>query len=158
MQLPAGHVEAVDVTWVSIKARGGNLMNRYSAHGFTLIELLIAVAIVGILAAVAYPSYQEHVRQTRRAEVASILLENAQLLERHFTRHGAYDTGSVSLVMQSPASGTAVYAITAALGPDTYTLTATAGAGSLMDGDPCASYSFNQVGQRTPADLRCWRR
>lgn len=133
-------------------------MNRYSAQGFTLIELLIAVAIAGILAAIAYPSYQEQVRQTRRAEVAGVLLENAQWLERHFTRQGAYDNGAVSLVMQSPASGSAVYRITSALGANTYTLTATAVAGSIMEGDPCAIYSINQVGQRTPTDVRCWRR
>lgn len=133
-------------------------MNRCPSPGFTLIELLIAVAIAGILAAIAYPSYQEQVRQTRRAEVASILLENAHWLERHFTRHGAYDSGAVSLVLQSPTSGGAVYRITSALGADTYTLTATAVAGSLMEGDACAVYSINQVGQRTPTDVRCWRR
>ena len=133
-------------------------MNRNPSHGFTLFELLIAVAIVGILASVAYPSFQEHVRQTRRAEVASVMLENAQLLERHFTRQGAYDAGAVSLQTQSPASGSAIYTITTVLGTDTYTLTATAAAGGLMAGDPCAVYSFNQVGQRTPSDARCWRR
>lgn len=54
-------------------------------RGFTLIEVMVVVAIVGILAAIAYPSYIEHVRQTRRAEVTALMLENAQLLERHYT-------------------------------------------------------------------------
>jgi type IV pilus assembly protein PilE len=126
--------------------------------GFTLIELMIAVAVVGILAAIAYPAYQEQVRQTRRAEVTTVLLENAQLLERHFTRTGAYDTGTVSLAMQSPVSGTAVYTLVAVRGPATYTLTATAAQSGIMARDTCASYTFNQVGQRTPADTKCWRR
>lgn len=133
-------------------------MGRRKQSGFTLIELMIAVAVVGILAAIAYPSYQEHVRQTRRAEVATVLLENAQLLERHFTRNGAYDAGSVGLSAQSPASGTAVYTIAATLGSNTYALTATAVVGGIMAGDACAIYTFNQVGQRTPADVKCWRR
>ncbi|GGD11434.1 type IV pilin protein [Halopseudomonas salina] len=133
-------------------------MNEWRQAGFTLIELMIAVAVVGILAAIAYPSYQEQVRQTRRAEVASALLENAQLLERHFTRHGAYDTGAVVLATQSPTSGAAIYTIAAVRGADTYTLTAAAVSGGLMAGDTCAIYTFNQVGQRTPADARCWRR
>jgi type IV pilus assembly protein PilE len=133
-------------------------MNESRYSGFTLIELIIAVAVVGILAAIAYPSYQEQVRQTRRAEVASVLLENAQLLERHFTRVGAYDTGVAPLATQSPTSGNAIYTIATVRGPNTYTLTATAVPGGLMAGDTCAIYTFNQVGQRTPADASCWRR
>jgi len=126
--------------------------------GFTLIELMIAVAVVGILAAIAYPAYQEQVRQTRRAEVTTVLLENAQLLERHFTRTGTYDAGAVSLAKQSPVSGTAVYTLVAVRGPATFTLTATAAQGGIMAQDACATYTFNQVGQRTPADIQCWRR
>jgi len=54
--------------------------------GFTLIEVMVVVAIVGILAAIAYPSYQEHVRRANRAEARGILLEMAQLLERNYTK------------------------------------------------------------------------
>lgn len=135
-----------------------NRMNALKQPGFTLIELMIVVAVIGILAAIAYPSYQEQVRQARRAEVAGVLLENAQLLERHFTRNGAYDSGAVVLATQSPASGAPVYRVAVVRGVDTYTLTATAVSGGMMAGDTCASYTFNQTGQRTPADARCWRR
>lgn len=133
-------------------------MSRPGQSGFTLIELMIAVAVVGILAAIAYPAYQEQVRQTRRTEVASLLLENAQLLERHFTRNGAYDAGAVALATQSPVNGPALYTITVVRGSNTYTLTATAASGGIMGGDACAIYTFNQLGQRTPADAKCWRR
>ncbi|MFO7704884.1 MAG: type IV pilin protein [Halopseudomonas sp.] len=133
-------------------------MNKPRQAGFTLIELMLVVALVGILAAIAYPSYQEQVRQTRRAEVASVLLENAQLLERHFTRHGSYTAGAAALVGQSPAAGQAVFVISSALAADTYLLTARAVPGGILAGDACAHYSLDQVGQRTPAELKCWRR
>lgn len=58
--------------------------------GFTLIELMIVVAIVGILAGIAWPSYQEHVRSTRRADAQGALMGLAQAMERHFTQNGTY--------------------------------------------------------------------
>ncbi|SDR71107.1 type IV pilus assembly protein PilE [Halopseudomonas litoralis] len=128
-------------------------------QGFTLIEVMIVMVIIGILAAIALPSYQEHVRQTRRAEVSALLLENAQLLERHYTRNGGYDSGTVNgLINQSPSNGAAIFTIIPTLTPESFILTATAASGSIMAGDVCATYTLNQVGQRTPADTKCWRR
>ncbi|SDS89617.1 type IV pilus assembly protein PilE [Halopseudomonas xinjiangensis] len=128
-------------------------------RGFTLIEVMVVVAIVGILAAIAYPSYIEHVRQTRRAEVTALMLENAQLLERHYTRHGAYDAGAVSgLVSQAPVTGTPVYNLSLVADSQSYSISATAQSGGMMAGDLCANYSLDQVGRRSPSDAKCWRR
>lgn len=135
------------------------LTGRRTQRGFTLIEVMLVVVVIGILAAIALPSYQEHLRQARRAEVSALLLENAQLLERHYTRYGSYDAEpAVGIAVQSPPGGTAVYRITPSLAAESFTLTATAVPGGLMAGDVCASYSVNQVNQRTPDDSRCWRR
>ncbi|UVL23627.1 prepilin-type N-terminal cleavage/methylation domain-containing protein [Pseudomonas donghuensis] len=75
--------------------------------GLSLIELLLVVAVVGILAGIAYPSYSEQVRKAARTEIAGLLFESAQLLERHYSRTGQY-ADSEALVTPL-ASGTEHY-------------------------------------------------
>lgn len=60
------------------------------SRGFTLIELMIAVAIIAILAAVALPGYQSHVRKSRRTVAAACLQEMAQQMERRYTTQMTY--------------------------------------------------------------------
>jgi len=62
------------------------------SKGFTLIEILIVVAIVGLLAAIAYPSYMSYVRNAWRAEGRAALLAEMQQQERYFTQMNQYHT------------------------------------------------------------------
>ncbi|HGX9771353.1 TPA: type IV pilin protein [Neisseria meningitidis] len=59
--------------------------------GFTLLELMIAVAILGILTLITYPSYKTYIRRVRLSEVKSTLLMNAQNLERYYRQKGTFD-------------------------------------------------------------------
>ena len=72
--------------------RGGYGMKRRHAAGFTLIELMIVVAVIAILGAIAYPSYQDYVRKGKRAEGRAALLRTAQLLERWYSDKSTYAT------------------------------------------------------------------
>lgn len=68
-------------------------MRKNKQHGFTLIELLIVVAIVALLAAIGYPSYQDSITKSRRADAKSALLELSVVMERLYTATGCYNSG-----------------------------------------------------------------
>jgi len=59
--------------------------------GFTLVELMITVAIVGILASVAYPTYLQSITKSRRADAQATLFGLAQAMERFYTNNGTYE-------------------------------------------------------------------
>lgn len=75
------------------------------SSGFTLIELMIAVAIIGILAAIAYPSYQEQVRKSRRSDAMTALSTAAAMQERWFTEHSSYTTTITNIGGATSAEG-----------------------------------------------------
>lgn len=112
------------------------------SQGFTLIELLIAVAIIAFLAGIAYPGYAGHMKKAYRAEIVGLLTDQAQHLERFYTRNGTFiDADGVS-------SGNDRYRISAALNPQDFLLVATPVTGSVMVGDACGDFSLTSSGAR----------
>ncbi len=131
--------------------------NRQS--GVTLIELMIVVTIVGILAAIAYPGYQQYARRANRADAQSIMLENAQFMERFFTTHGTYEGADLPKT-QSPEMGTAKYTILGPAGSATGFLIQAVPTGGYTD-DLCGTLTINQAGVKTESGTGslgdCWK-
>lgn len=116
--------------------------------GFTLIELMIAVAILGILAGIAYPSYQDSVRESRRADAKGALLGFANSMERYYTENNTYVGAPVN-------ASTAYYTLTINKADvRSYELHATP-QGSQVD-DKCGTLSLTQTGVRGPSTSNCW--
>lgn len=147
-------------------------MNVYrTSYGFTLIETMIVAAIIAILAAVAYPGYQETVARSRRADAKAVLLENAQWIERQYTISNNYtmkgdgstlDSSALPMT-EAPRDGTAkFYDIAFAAGsPTTGAFTLTAAPKNGMSTDKCGTFTLSNTGAKglsgaTATQSFCW--
>ncbi len=115
-------------------------------RGFTLIEVLVTCVIVGVLAAIALPSYQKQVQKTRRSDAKSALVGAAGQMERYFTERSTYATAALGSGGVYPATTeNGYYALSLAnLTSTTYTLRATP-AGAQV-GDHCGALTYNEQG------------
>ena len=111
-------------------------------RGFTLIELMIAIAIIGILAAIAYPSYQNSVIKGNRANAKAFLMDVAQREQQYLLDNRSYATGASALddLKLTPIPGEVsrfyTVAVAAVAGPPAgFTVTATPKAGTKQAPD-----------------------
>jgi type IV pilus assembly protein PilE len=139
-----------------------------TSRGFTLIEVMITVVIVAVLAAIAYPSYTNHLRKSARAEAKVRLTQIAQLQERHFTEKNTYTTDIAALL---GVTGT-VYSNSNNDASSGYQITAAAGDSSTIDksfkleavpqgaqtSDTCGTLRLLHTGkkEKTGSGTQCW--
>ena len=130
-------------------------MKFYRNQGFSLIELMIAVVIVGILAAIAVPSYQSHTIKASRAAAQTELLELASLQEKIYLNSNAYTANMTTAYTGNSTGGLGKttgltkdgkYTLTVVSPGQTYTITATPVAGTTQAGD--GNITISENGQR----------
>jgi type IV pilus assembly protein PilE len=129
--------------------------------GFTLLELMITVAVVGILAAIAYANYSEQVTKSRRSAGATCLEQAAQYMERYYTTNMTY-IGADAALPQCDTETSPFYQVepAGAITARAYTLQAVPQDVQATRDTKCGTLSVNQAGSREitgTADVtECW--
>lgn len=155
--------------------RRGSLRLVHARSGFTLIELMIVVAVIAILVAIAYPSYQAYTVRSNRAAAQSVLMDIAQREQQFLLDQRSYATGIQTGTSASPLADwqttlnygplptnvTSVYTITVSIGatPISFTAAAAPIAGTVQASrDTCGTLKIDQAGNKTVSmsGTSCW--
>ena len=129
--------------------------------GFTLLELMIVLAVLSIIVAVGYPSYQEQVRKSHRAEGIGQLLELADRMERAYSDRGTYPTDITEVYVATTENG--LYSLSIVTANNiSFTVSATPTSVKNQNEDKCHTFTLTSLGQKSVSGGslgtdQCWK-
>lgn len=132
-------------------------MKHHGSSGFSLMELLITIAVIGILASIAYPSYTQHVQRSNRTEGQALLNEAAARQERYYAQNNKYGSTAASLGLSSDTSSNGHYKLTIEVDGNAYALHAAPQ--GVQAKDSCGSLSLDEKGVKSSdsGNSDCWK-
>lgn len=143
-------------------------MKSRTDKGFTLIELMIVVVLIGVIAAIALPAYQDYAKRARRADAKTSLLELQMAMEKWRANNPTYttnmnDLGYLGATDQASKEGYYTLDIPSAASASGYTLTAEINTATAQNGDDCGTFTItvNNGGEAYSAggdDNTCWNK
>lgn len=134
-------------------------MNKYMrGRGFTLVELMVVLVVVGILSAIAIPSYTRYILRSHRTSAQAVLVETAQFMERFYTTNDTYEGAALlTAVVPRNASGAEVrYNVSFVEDPDADSFVLQAVPANAQADDACGTLTLSGTGTQGAGAGGCW--